>query len=80
MSQIKATVEDQISSVEDKVSFVEDKVSDLHLMVKKLLENQIQIVASEAKGPMGRTTNFDFHKREHDVEIIEEKGGRYGET
>ncbi|KAL0908652.1 hypothetical protein M5K25_023157 [Dendrobium thyrsiflorum] len=35
MSQIKATMEDRISSVEDKVS-------DLHAMMKKLLENQIQ--------------------------------------
>ncbi|PKU66361.1 hypothetical protein MA16_Dca027270 [Dendrobium catenatum] len=79
MSQIKAMVEDQISSVEDNFSPVEDKVSNLHLMVKRLLENQIQTAASEAKEPMGRTMNFDFRRRENDVEIIDEKRGRWGE-
>ncbi|KAL0924689.1 hypothetical protein M5K25_005539 [Dendrobium thyrsiflorum] len=85
MSQIKATVEDQISfvedkvsSVEDKVSSVEDKVSDLHAMVKKMLENQIQTMASEAKGPAERTTNSEFRRRDDEVEIMEKRGGRIG--
>ncbi|KAL0909185.1 hypothetical protein M5K25_020032 [Dendrobium thyrsiflorum] len=53
-------------------------VSDLHEMVKKILENQIQTTASETKGPMGRT-NSEFRRTKKDVEIMEEKGGRYGE-
>ncbi|KAL0903225.1 hypothetical protein M5K25_027586 [Dendrobium thyrsiflorum] len=65
MSQIKATAEDRISSVENKVS-------DLHKMMKKILENQIQKAASETKGPMGRTTNSEFRWRKNDVEIMEE--------
>ncbi|KAL0923463.1 hypothetical protein M5K25_007521 [Dendrobium thyrsiflorum] len=84
MSQIKATVENQISSVEDKVSSVEDKVSsvedkvsDLHAMVKMMLENQIQMATSEVKGPVGRTTNSEFRRRDDEVEIMEERGGRY---
>ncbi|KAH0469180.1 hypothetical protein IEQ34_002412 [Dendrobium chrysotoxum] len=79
MSQIKATVEDKISSVEDKVSSVEDKVFDLYEMVKKILKNQIQTAASDAKGLAGRTTNSEFHRRDNEVEIMEERGGRYGE-
>ncbi|KAL0912871.1 hypothetical protein M5K25_016285 [Dendrobium thyrsiflorum] len=79
MSQIKATMEDRLSSVEGKVSSMEDKVSDLHLMMKKIFENQIQMTASEAKGPVGRTTNSDVRRREGDGEISEEKGGRYRE-
>ncbi|KAL0904196.1 hypothetical protein M5K25_026272 [Dendrobium thyrsiflorum] len=60
MSQMKATVEDRISFVEDKVSSVEAKIFDLHEMVKKILKNQIQMVTSETKGPMGRMTNSEF--------------------
>ncbi|KAL0924344.1 hypothetical protein M5K25_005160 [Dendrobium thyrsiflorum] len=73
MNQIKATVEYRISFVECKVSFVEDKVSDLHAMVKKILENQIQTAASEAKRPAGRTTNSEFRRRGDEVEIMEER-------
>ncbi|KAL0908021.1 hypothetical protein M5K25_022484 [Dendrobium thyrsiflorum] len=71
MSQMKAMVKDRILSVKDKVF-------DLHEMVKKILENQIQTAASETKGPMGRTMNSKFCRRYNDVEIME-KGGRYGE-
>ncbi|KAL0924936.1 hypothetical protein M5K25_005797 [Dendrobium thyrsiflorum] len=60
MSQIKATVENRISSVEDKVSSLEDKVFDLHEMVKKILENQIQMAASETKGQV--TFGYDIPK------------------
>ncbi|KAL0904307.1 hypothetical protein M5K25_026399 [Dendrobium thyrsiflorum] len=74
MSQMKEMVEDRISYVEDKVLSVEDKVFDLHAMVKKLLENQIQMEASETKGLVGRTMNSEFLRRENDVEIMEEKG------
>ncbi|KAL0918737.1 hypothetical protein M5K25_010764 [Dendrobium thyrsiflorum] len=77
MSQIKAMMEDRLSSVEGKVSSIEDKVSDLHLMMKRIFENQIQVAALEAKGPMGRTTNSDVRRRESDGEILEEKEGRY---
>ncbi|KAL0915048.1 hypothetical protein M5K25_015447 [Dendrobium thyrsiflorum] len=86
MSQIKATMEDRlsfaedkVSSMEEKMSSMEDKFSDLHLMVKKILDNQIQTAASEARGPMGRTTNSDFRRKESNGEIMEEKGGRYVE-
>ncbi|KAL0928780.1 hypothetical protein M5K25_000702 [Dendrobium thyrsiflorum] len=73
MSQMKATVEDRISSMEYKVSY-------LCAMVKNLLENQIQTAASETKGSVRRTTNYEFRKRKNNVEIMEEKGGRYGEA
>ncbi|KAL0909207.1 hypothetical protein M5K25_020054 [Dendrobium thyrsiflorum] len=78
MSQIKATMEDLLSSVEGKISSMEDKVSELHLMMKKFFENQIQVAASEAKGLVGRTTNFDVRRRDDEVEIMEEQGGKYG--
>ncbi|KAL0910370.1 hypothetical protein M5K25_021346 [Dendrobium thyrsiflorum] len=68
MSQIKATVEDRISSVESKVF-------DLHTMMKKILENQI--AASKAKEPMGKTTSSVYHRRDDEVKIIEEQGDRY---
>ncbi|KAL0919982.1 hypothetical protein M5K25_009077 [Dendrobium thyrsiflorum] len=61
------------------MSSMEDKFSDLHLMVKKILDNQVQMVASKARGPTGRTTNSNFCRREGDGEIMEEKGGRYVE-
>ncbi|KAL0917670.1 hypothetical protein M5K25_012749 [Dendrobium thyrsiflorum] len=77
MSQIKATMEDRLSSVEGKISSIE-KVSDLHLMMKKIFENQIQVAASEAKGPV-RTTNSDVRRKESNGESIEERGGRYRE-
>ncbi|KAL0909390.1 hypothetical protein M5K25_020254 [Dendrobium thyrsiflorum] len=69
MSQMKATVEDRISSVEDKIS-------DLHEMVKKILENQNQTIASETRGPIVRNANSEICRRENDEEIIEERGGR----
>ncbi|KAL0923889.1 hypothetical protein M5K25_004675 [Dendrobium thyrsiflorum] len=68
MSQIKATVEDRISSVKNKVS-------DLHAMVKKLLENQI--VAFEAKKPVEKTTSSVYRRRDDEVEIMEEQEERY---
>ncbi|KAL0907566.1 hypothetical protein M5K25_021982 [Dendrobium thyrsiflorum] len=68
MSQIKAKVEDRISSVENKVS-------DLHAMMKKLLENQI--AASEAKESVGKTTSSVYRRRDDEVEIMEEQGERY---
>ncbi|KAL0918017.1 hypothetical protein M5K25_013136 [Dendrobium thyrsiflorum] len=64
MSQIKATVEDRISSVENKVS-------DLHTMMKKLLENQI--AALEAKESVGKTTSSVYRRRDDEVEIMEEQ-------
>ncbi|KAL0917558.1 hypothetical protein M5K25_012627 [Dendrobium thyrsiflorum] len=69
MSQIKAMVEDRISSVENKVS-------DLHAMIKQLLDNQT--AASEAKEPVGKTTNSVYCRRDDEVEIMEEQGERYG--
>ncbi|KAL0922944.1 hypothetical protein M5K25_006976 [Dendrobium thyrsiflorum] len=68
MSQIKATVEDRISSVENKVS-------NLHAMMKKLLENQI--AASEAKEPVEKTTSSVYRRRDDEVKIMEEQGERY---
>ncbi|KAL0917642.1 hypothetical protein M5K25_012718 [Dendrobium thyrsiflorum] len=75
MSKTKATVEDRISSVEDKVPFVEDKIFNLYAMVK-MLENQIQTTASKAKRLAGRMTNSEFRRRDDEVEIMEERGGR----
>ncbi|KAL0911183.1 hypothetical protein M5K25_019304 [Dendrobium thyrsiflorum] len=69
MSKMKATVEDRISSMEVKVS-------DLHEMVKRILKNQNQMAASEARGPVGRNTNSEIRRTENDVEIIEERDGR----
>ncbi|KAL0903552.1 hypothetical protein M5K25_027940 [Dendrobium thyrsiflorum] len=80
MSQIKATMEDRFSFVEGKVSSMEDKVFDLHLMMERIFENQIQVAASEAKGLAGRTTNSDVRRRENDGVILEEKGGRYKDS
>ncbi|KAL0918520.1 hypothetical protein M5K25_010532 [Dendrobium thyrsiflorum] len=74
MSQIKDTMEDRLSSVEGKVLSMEDKVSDLHLIMKKIFENQIQVATLEAKELVGRTMNSDVRRREGDGEIIEEKG------
>ncbi|KAL0913856.1 hypothetical protein M5K25_017348 [Dendrobium thyrsiflorum] len=72
MSQMKAMVDDRISTIEGQVS-------DLHEMVKKILENQNQTATSEARGLIGRNMNSEIRRRENDVEIIEERGGRYRE-
>ncbi|KAL0912589.1 hypothetical protein M5K25_018571 [Dendrobium thyrsiflorum] len=71
MSQMKATVDDRISSMEGKVSY-------FHEMVKKILDNQNQTAASDARGPVKRNTNSEICKSENEVEIIEERSGRYG--
>ncbi|KAL0922774.1 hypothetical protein M5K25_006791 [Dendrobium thyrsiflorum] len=68
MSQMKATVDDRISAMKGHVS-------DLHEMVK-ILENQNQTAASKARYPIGRNMNSEIRRRENDVEIIEERGGR----
>ncbi|KAL0915362.1 hypothetical protein M5K25_015774 [Dendrobium thyrsiflorum] len=68
MSQIKAMVENRISSVENKVS-------DLHTMKKKILENQI--AASEPIEPVGKTTSSVYHRRDDEMEIMEEQGDQY---
>ncbi|KAL0909634.1 hypothetical protein M5K25_020520 [Dendrobium thyrsiflorum] len=72
MSQIKATVDDRLCSMEGKVS-------DLHEMVKKILDNQNQMAASETRCPVGRNTNSEIHRSENGIKIIEETSGRYEE-
>ncbi|KAL0914112.1 hypothetical protein M5K25_017618 [Dendrobium thyrsiflorum] len=64
ISQIKATVEDGISSVEDKFSNLEE-------MVKKVLNLHNQTAASEAKVLACGNINFDSGRDDHDVEILE---------
>ncbi|KAL0906942.1 hypothetical protein M5K25_025478 [Dendrobium thyrsiflorum] len=64
MSQIKATVEDRISSIENKVF-------DLHVMIKKILENKI--AASKAKEPVGKTTSSVYRRRDDEVETWRNK-------
>ncbi|KAL0911038.1 hypothetical protein M5K25_019141 [Dendrobium thyrsiflorum] len=59
--------------VEDRISVMEGQVSDLHKIVKKILENQNQMVASEARGVVGRNTNSEIRRRENDLKGGEEK-------
>ncbi|KAL0904696.1 hypothetical protein M5K25_026832 [Dendrobium thyrsiflorum] len=57
---------------------MEGNVSNLHEMVKKILKNHIQTVALKAEGLAGRTKNSEFPRRNTEVQIMEERGERYG--
>ncbi|KAL0920267.1 hypothetical protein M5K25_009388 [Dendrobium thyrsiflorum] len=69
MNQIKETVEERMSSMEGQVA-------DLRDMMKKMLEFQTQSAASHAKGPEAKNTNFEIHREEEEVEIVEGRRGR----
>ncbi|KAL0926075.1 hypothetical protein M5K25_004461 [Dendrobium thyrsiflorum] len=69
MNQIKETVEERMSSMEGQVA-------DLRDMMKKMLEFQTQSAASYAKGPEAKNTNFEIHREEEEVEIVEGRRGR----
>ncbi|KAL0921672.1 hypothetical protein M5K25_008769 [Dendrobium thyrsiflorum] len=69
MNQIKETVEERMSSMERQVA-------DLQDMMKKMLEFQTQSAASHAKGPEAKNTNFEIHREEEEVEIVEGRRGR----
>ncbi|PKU73015.1 LRR repeats and ubiquitin-like domain-containing protein [Dendrobium catenatum] len=67
MNHIKETVEERISSMEGHMA-------DLRNMMKRMLELQAQMAASEVKGPEAKNTNSEIRKEEEEVEIV--KGGR----
>ncbi|KAL0911887.1 hypothetical protein M5K25_017820 [Dendrobium thyrsiflorum] len=62
MNQIKETVEERISSMEGQVA-------DLRDMMKKMLEFQTQLAASDAKGPEAKNTNSEIHREEEEISL-----------
>ncbi|KAL0922466.1 hypothetical protein M5K25_006454 [Dendrobium thyrsiflorum] len=69
MNQIKETMEERMSSMEGQVA-------DLRDMMKKMLEFQTQSATSHVKGPEAKNTNFEIHREEEEVEIVEGRRGR----
>ncbi|KAL0908135.1 hypothetical protein M5K25_022608 [Dendrobium thyrsiflorum] len=64
MNQIKATMEEKISSMEGQVA-------DLRDMMKKMLEIHNQMAAAVAMVVEGKNTNSEIRREEDEVEIVD---------